>query len=72
MPPSLTGRRWMIALGALVGAAVLDRRVLRPWYERWGAGDAERTLPLPGDELLPDAQHIVTRAIAINAPAADI
>jgi hypothetical protein len=38
----------------------------------WGATDAEARSRLPGDELLEDADGISTRAITVNAPAADV
>jgi len=34
----------------------------------WGARDDEVTVKLPGDELLPDAGLVTTRAITIDAP----
>jgi hypothetical protein len=43
--------------------------VARPWFLRWGATDIETTMPLPGDDIVPDARDRVTRAITINAPA---
>ena len=42
--------------------------VIRHWMATWGATDAELALSLPGDELVPDPQSIVTHAIAIDAP----
>ncbi len=42
--------------------------VMRPVMATWGATDTEITQPLPGDELVPEAQSIVTHAITINAP----
>jgi hypothetical protein len=44
--------------------------VLWPWMMRWGAMDAELTMPLSGDELAPVATS--TRAITINAPTSEI
>ncbi|MHB1835885.1 MAG: SRPBCC family protein [Solirubrobacteraceae bacterium] len=38
----------------------------------WGATAAEATMPLPGDELLKDADGVATRAIAIEAPPSAI
>jgi hypothetical protein len=34
----------------------------------WGATAAERSGPLPGDDLVPDARYVTTRAITIDAP----
>ena len=38
----------------------------------WGATEAEASARLPGDELLEDADGVVTRAIAIRAPASAV
>ena len=38
----------------------------------WGATDAEAGARLPGDELLENADTVSTRAISIDAPAADV
>lgn len=45
---------------------------IRPWYLTWGAADAEVSMSLPGDELIPLSLGGHTRAITINAPAAEI
>lgn len=50
----------------------LTSPLFRPWHLRWGATDAEVASPMPGDELLPDAQYRTTRAITINAPPAAV
>jgi hypothetical protein len=42
--------------------------LLRPWHSRWGATDAEVAVPLPGDDMVPGCQYVVTRAITINVP----
>jgi hypothetical protein len=42
--------------------------VLRRWCLTWGARDDEVARNLPGDELLPAAGLVTTRAITINAP----
>jgi hypothetical protein len=44
--------------------------VLWPWMMRWGATDAELTMPLPGDEIAPVATS--TRAITVNASTSEI
>ncbi len=45
---------------------------LRPWLQRWGATEAEVRRPLPGDELVTGANHWSTRAITVNASAAEV
>jgi hypothetical protein len=42
--------------------------VVRPWALDWGTTSAERAQPLPGDDLLPDARYVTTRAVTVNAP----
>lgn len=39
---------------------------------QWGAEPAEVAGTLPGDELLPDADGISTRAVTIDAPPSDV
>jgi hypothetical protein len=57
--------RITIAFAAL-GAAYA--RFLRKPILRWGASEEEASAPLPGDELLEDADGIATRAIDVAAP----
>jgi len=45
---------------------------LHAWMTAWGATEAERSAALPGDELVPDADIQVTRAITIDASAAEV
>ena len=40
----------------------------REWCLTWGATEAEATRAIPGDELLPDADIVSTRAVRIEAP----
>ncbi len=46
--------------------------LLRRWCLTWGATPDEVSRRLPGDELLPDADGISTRAISIDAPPSAI
>jgi len=46
--------------------------IVRPWYLRWGAADAEVQKALPGDDLVMKPDKQITRAITINAPASAI
>jgi hypothetical protein len=64
-------------LAASVGAAtVLGPAAYLLFFRRrclnWGARPDEVTVKLPGDELLPDAGLVTTRAITIDAPAGAI
>jgi hypothetical protein len=57
----------------LAGAAGgLYTALLRGPILTWGATDEEATSRLPGDELLEDAGGVSTRAIEIDATAADV
>lgn len=62
-----------LRLAAIASAAfvvgVLYHRVLRQSILTWGATAAEAHADLPGDELLPIADGVSTRAIDIAAPA---
>jgi hypothetical protein len=45
--------------------------VARPWMERWGSTNEERARPLPGDDLVSDAEQ-QTHAITIDATAQEV
>jgi hypothetical protein len=56
-------------IAAAVATALLTARsVLR----NWGATKAESSRQLPGDELVPEPATSVTRAVSIDAPAAEV
>lgn len=46
--------------------------VLLPWHTRWGATKVEVNMSLPGDEIVPEPKTQSTRAITIQAPAAEV
>jgi hypothetical protein len=54
---------------ALIGTAAALIYVLRRWQLRWGATGEEASATLAGDDIIPDADLVVTRAISVNAPA---
>jgi hypothetical protein len=60
-------RRLVDAAGALALMAVTP--LIRPLHTRWGASRSEVRSTMPGDDLLPVAQFVATRAISIDAPA---
>ena len=70
------GRGARLALRATLGAAAAGTLayalLVRPWHLRWGATDQEAASEMPGDELLPHSRMQTTRAITIEAPAAQI
>lgn len=64
---------WLLGIFVLmiVSIALLFQPVIRPWYTRWGAVDAEVSASLPGDDLVTGSTIAqATRAIDIHAPAA--
>jgi hypothetical protein len=56
----------------LTAAALAYARWLRDPIMTWGAEPAEAAATLPGDELLPDAAGVSTRAITVDAPASAV
>ena len=60
-------RRAAWAGGALMLAAA-SAPFLRQWYLTWGATPEETRRLLPGDDLLPQADMVSTRAITIDVP----
>ncbi len=65
-------RTTLVGLAGLAAAGVGSRRLLRRRILDWGASRDEARGSLPGDELLPDADVVATRAITIAAPPADV
>jgi hypothetical protein len=60
-------------LGAVaIAACIVGSPLLRPWYRKWGATEAELKMSLPGDDLVPHPRLETTRAITIQAPAAEV
>jgi len=61
----------MLRQSAEVVAAVpifISSPLYRRWHLRWGATDEEVAEPMPGDELVPVAHFVATRAVTICAP----
>jgi hypothetical protein len=61
-------RRLVIAAAVAAAAREVWRRGIDPWQRHWGATAAEREGAMPGDDLLPDADAVATRAIGIPVP----
>jgi hypothetical protein len=58
-----------VGLGAVtIGIGAVVHALLREPMLGWGATRAEMTNPMPGDDLVPRAELVVTRAITIAAP----
>ena len=74
----MVSKRTLAAAGVLgAGAAVTIGPAayllfFRRWCLTWGARDDEGAAKLPGDELLPDAGLVTTRALTIDAPPSAI
>jgi hypothetical protein len=56
----------------LTAAGAAYTFLVRPWHLRWGATDEETEMPLPGDEVKPDAGVRVTHAVTIDAPPEEV
>ena len=64
-----TRMRVLAGAGLMAGLAAASYPLLwRRWCLTWGATADEVGRDLPGDELLPDAELVSTRATAISAP----
>lgn len=66
-----TATKILLPIGAVAGAVAVRetyQRRLRGPVLTWGATAEEAARPLPGDELLEDADIVSTRAITIDAP----
>lgn len=72
LPPN-GRRRWRTVAGTTVAWAFLAwlsaTIALRPWHTTWGVSSEELAMPLPGDELVPDAHYRMDHAVTIHAPA---
>lgn len=57
----------------LLGAATYGvLRLARPWFNNWGATDLEKSMPVPGEELLNQPKINATHAITIDAPPREV
>lgn len=66
------GRLAAYSSAGLLGLAGLYGFVVRPWHQSWGASGEELAAPMPGDNLVPDANWVVTRAVSIDAPPSKV
>lgn len=57
---------------ALVAAGSGVYLALRPQLRHWGATSDEVRRQMPGDDLVPNAQYVSTRAVTIRARPADV
>ncbi|MFD6090942.1 SRPBCC family protein [Oerskovia sp. NPDC060338] len=60
--------RRTVATAAVLGALLLTRRLTMTW----GTRDGEPSDVLPGDEIVPQAEVVATRAVSIDAPPREV
>lgn len=65
-------RRISGVLGAAATAGFLTHGVLVKALGTWGATRLEISMPLPGDELIPQADAVQTMALTVSAPRAQV
>lgn len=59
-------------VAGLVVLLVVYIAAVRPWLLHWGATPGEVCRSLPSDDIVPRPLSVSTRAITINAPAAEV
>jgi hypothetical protein len=64
--------RYVVGLSATAGTAAAYILAARRRQLSWGATDEESKAPLPGDDLIQNADLTATRAITIRAAAAQV
>lgn len=62
-------QRYALLVGAFALVFLAFLGFVRPWYLQWGATAEERTMELPGDDIVPATGTQNTRGITIHAPA---
>ena len=62
--------RGLVGITSLIAAAYAF--VIRPRMLTWGSSAEERARALPGDDIEPEARYVTTRALTVEAPAAEI
>jgi hypothetical protein len=63
-------KNFLILIAVLMGLVVVGVFIailLTPWMDRWGATDEEVNASFPGDELVPNPNSFVNRAVTIQA-----
>jgi len=64
----VSDRTALVVSFLLLAAVILYAFVARPWFMTWGATEAERTAPMPGDNFVPRPISQATRAVTVQAP----
>jgi hypothetical protein len=60
---------WLRPVLGAIGALSYYALAVRPWLLRWGTTADEATTGLPGDDLVPSAAYVTTRAVTVRSPA---
>lgn len=63
---------FLILLLFTVIAIIFYFLLLRPWILTWGATKVEIMMPLIGDDIVLKPHFVATRAVTIDAPAAEV
>jgi hypothetical protein len=62
----------VIAAGGLAAGGIVAWGTVRPWWQRWGIEPTDADRPLPGDDVITNADTTDTRSIDIAASPAAI
>lgn len=62
----------LFGVAGIAGAAGVIAGPLRQLASRSGVTDVEIARALPGDDLVPDARHVIDRAVTLPAPVAGV
>jgi hypothetical protein len=62
----------LVGIGVTAAAAASGAMTARRLWRRWGIDAAEAGAPMPGDDLVADAEAVDTRGIDIAAPPAEV
>lgn len=66
-------RPWLPAVFGIAAAAGFITHGLMPRaLGTWGAAEPERSMPLPGDELIPAPAEVQTMAVTVHAPREEV
>jgi hypothetical protein len=63
-------KTFLIVLGVIVVLIIIlvvTAILLTPWMDRWGTTPEERTIALPGDDLVPQPAKVINHAVTVRA-----
>jgi hypothetical protein len=72
--PGVSARQLLGMVAAVVADVprFVSSPLVRRRHLRWGASDEEVAAFMPGDELVPEAQYVATRAVDVQAPPDEV